>query len=130
MKTRLVQFQHADNRENIEWTATQRFGLRASACLRHLVKLQLCGSASPFPGPREVFEVCILFIGHSPEGFRGRASPAAAGLRYRLPARYHSLACSSFYFPSILSCFDTPMTCHSIRLVGETASKIPAGNVT
>ena len=30
---------------------------------------------------------CVLTIGHSPESFRGRTSPAAAGLRYRLPAR-------------------------------------------
>jgi hypothetical protein len=34
-----------------------------------------------------MLEVCTLTVGHSPQSFRGRASPAAAGLRYRLPVR-------------------------------------------
>jgi hypothetical protein len=48
--------------------------------------------------------VCILDIGHSPEAIRGRPSPAAAGLRYRLPARLPlARVRASSFFPPVSS---------------------------
>jgi hypothetical protein len=49
--------------------------------------MSLSGGFALHDGKVYAMEVCILTISHSPEAIRGRASPAAAGLRYRLPAR-------------------------------------------